>query len=104
MAAPPPSGHPWPALRPAKISEHETTRNQDGDRCAFECLRGDPGQHHTAFVFVETTPDAVRFTDFDGVIQAIPLHAALRANCFGGPLTAFFVFFALKVSGWKEHR
>ena len=54
-------------------------------------------QQGLSFKFIESTPDAVRFTDRQGVIKTIWLHRALGADLFGSVLALKFVFLALKL-------
>lgn len=61
-------------------------------------------QQVAALMFVQTSPDTVRFPDGKGVIKTFGPHSAGRTDGFGPQFALGFFVPALGVRGRKEHR
>lgn len=61
------------------------------------------GQQQASLRFIQSTPDAVGFTDLDGVVETCGAHSAVHADLLGPSLAAEFVLLALELRGREEH-
>ena len=81
----------------------------DADRAggAGGAPRGSAGasvEHQLALDLVEATPDPVRLTDPDGVVEAVPTDVALPADGLGPELARGLLLLALGMGRREEHR
>jgi len=88
----PSAGYAAIACPPEQASQSVCTASADVGRQQLASLR-----------FVESAPDAVGFTDLDGVVEAGALHAAVDADLLGPGFAPELVLFPFELRRREEH-